>query len=154
MRWPRCFVALRVVLSLDMSASPSFLRWAWIPALFFFLPVLTGPPGYPQNKPPAPRNMLYAAVGDELIHYDVDAAKGALNRRGSVTLPGNVQEAWPHPSKKFLYVAWSNGGASYATAGGAASAGDRHGVSAYSIDPVSGALTPHGKPAALPSRPI
>ena len=154
MRCPRCFVALRVVLSLDMSASPSFLRWAWIPALFFFLPVLTGPPGYAQNKPPAPRNMLYAAIGDELIHYDVDAAKGALNRRGSVTLPGNVQEAWPHPSKKFLYVAWSNGGASYATAGGAASAGDRHGVSVYSIDPVSGALTPRGKPAALPSRPI
>src|SRR5215472_9357843 len=131
MRWPRCFVALRVVLSLDMSLSPSFLRWTWVPALFLFLLVLTSQPGYAQNKPPARRIMLYAAVGDELIHYDVDAAKGALNRRGSVTLPGNVQEAWPHPSKKFLYVAWSNGGASNSSSGGAVPKGDQHGLSAF-----------------------
>ena len=58
MRWPRCFVALRVVLSLDMSMSPSFLRWTWVLALFFFLLALTSPPGYAQNKPPAPHNML------------------------------------------------------------------------------------------------
>jgi 6-phosphogluconolactonase len=132
----------------------SFLRRIWFPALSFLLAVLASRTVYAQNKGTPNRVMLYAAVGDELIHYEVDVAKGALNRRGSVTLPGNVQEAWPHPSKKFLYVAWSNGGASYATAGGAAPRGDRHGVSAYSIDASSGALSLHGTPAALPSRPI
>ena len=136
-----------------MSVPSSFFR-AWLPSLLLLLSVLTSPLGRAQSNPTTGRIMLYAAVGDELIQYQLDAAKGALNRRGSVTLPGNVQEAWPHPSKKFLYVAWSNGGASYATAGGTAPRGDRHGVSAYTIDPESGALTRHGEPAALPSRPI
>src|SRR5262245_29446898 len=41
---------------------------------------------------------LYAAVGPELTAYilDVDAAR--LVKQASVTLPQNVQEAWPHPS--------------------------------------------------------
>ena len=26
----------------------------------------------------------------------------------------DVQYAWPHPSRKYFYVAWSDGGASYA----------------------------------------
>jgi 6-phosphogluconolactonase len=125
-----------------------------IPALSLFLAVLTSSAGHAQSKDTPHKIMLYAAVGEELIHYEVDVAKGTLNRRGSVTLPGNVQEAWTHPSKKFLYIAWSNGGASYATAGGAAPRGDRHGVSAYRIDASSGALSLHGEPAALPSRPI
>jgi 6-phosphogluconolactonase len=126
----------------------------WILALSLFLAVPTSRTLCAQSKDTPHTTVLYAAVGDELIHYEVDVAKGALNRRGSVTLPGNVQEAWTHPSKRFLYIAWSNGGASYATAGGAAPRGDRHGVSAYSIDASSGALSLHGTPAALPSRPI
>jgi 6-phosphogluconolactonase len=126
----------------------------WILALSLFLAVLTSSAAHAQSKDTPHRIMLYAAVGDELVSYEIDVTRGALSRRGSVTLPGNVQEAWPHPSKKFLYIAWSNGGASYATAGGAAPRGDRHGVSAYSIDASSGALSLHGTPAALPSRPI
>jgi 6-phosphogluconolactonase len=100
------------------------------------------------------RTVLYAAVGAELIQYDVDLEEGTLTQRGSITLPANIQEAWTHPSKQFLYVAWSNGGASYSSSGGAAPSGDSHGISAYRVDPVSGSLTPLGKPAALPSRPI
>lgn len=79
---------------------------------------------------------------------------GTLTKRGSVTLPANIQEAWTHPSKKFLYVAWSNGGGSYTNPNGTPPKGDQHGISAYRIDPISGALTLHGKPASLPSRPI
>jgi 6-phosphogluconolactonase (cycloisomerase 2 family) len=112
------------------------------------------PAAIAQTKPSAGITMLYAAVGADLIEYEVDTENGTLSQRGAVALPANVQEAWTHPSKRFLYVAWSNGGASYATAGGVAPPGDQHGVSAYRIDPNSGALTPHGKPAALPSRPI
>jgi len=103
----------------------------------------------------ARRTVLYAAIGPELFQHDVDLHTGTLTRHASVVLPANVQEAWTSPSKKFLYVAWSNGGASYqGAAGGAGATGDRHGISVYSIDAVSGNLTLHGQPASLPSRPI
>ena len=101
----------------------------------------------------ATKAVLYAAAGPELTQYDLDAASGALIKRGSVLLPANVQEAWQHPTRKYLYVAWSNGGASY-TSGGATPKGDHHGVSAFRIDPATGALVPHGPPASLQSRPI
>ena len=57
--------------------------------------------------------------------------------------------AWPHASRRFLYVASSD---SASGIGGAV--GQRHNVSAFRIDPASGALTPHGGPIALPTRPI
>jgi 6-phosphogluconolactonase len=101
------------------------------------------------------RVALYAAVGDELTLYDVDVANATLVKHNSVTLPGNVQEAWPHPSMQFFYVAWSNGGPSYTTLiTDPIPKGDRHAVSAFRIDPAFGALQPLGQPAALPSRPI
>jgi 6-phosphogluconolactonase len=97
---------------------------------------------------------LYAAVGVELTQYDVDIDGAALVKRGSLTLPANVQEAAQHPSKRYLYVAWSNGGPSNLPPDSAAPSGSQHGLSAFRIDPASGALLPHGQPAALPSRPI
>ena len=98
---------------------------------------------------------LYAAVGAELIQYDVDVKTATLTRRGSVTLPANVQYAWRHPSSPYFYVAWSNGGASYvgARGGTAGPAGTRHGVTTFRID-ASGALQEKGQMASLPSRPI
>jgi 6-phosphogluconolactonase len=107
-----------------------------------------------QQRAAGKRTVLYAAVGPELIQYDVNLKEGALRQQGSITLPANIQEAWTHPSKRFLYVAWSNGGASYSSSGGTGPSGDMHGISAYRVDPVSGTLTPLGKPAPLPSRPI
>jgi len=101
------------------------------------------------------RVALYAAVGDDLSQYEVDIANGTLVKQSSVTLPGNVQEAWPHPSRQFLYVAWSNGGPSYSTLStDPVPKGDRHGVSTFGIDPDSGALHLLGEPVPLPSRPI
>lgn len=120
------------------------------------LAVLAGSarPAQAQAHKPS-RVALYAAVGAELTEYDLDVDSATLIKQGSVTLPANVQYAWPHPSRQFLYVAWSNGGSSYAAPGsGAASRGSQHGVTAFRIDPVSGALSPHGQPASLPSRPI
>ena len=85
---------------------------------------------------------LYASAGGELAHYDVDVASATLTRRNSVTLPENVQYAWPHPSGRYLYVAWSNGAGA-----------NHHGLSAFQID-ASGALRLHGSPLALTARPI
>ncbi|HET8997992.1 MAG TPA: beta-propeller fold lactonase family protein, partial [Acetobacteraceae bacterium] len=97
---------------------------------------------------PTGRLMLYGNIGPELYHYDVDVDAGTLTRRSAVTLPANVQYAWPHASRRYLYVATSDG----APGGGAP--GSRHHLNALRIDPASGALAPHGDPVPLPSRPI
>jgi 6-phosphogluconolactonase (cycloisomerase 2 family) len=86
---------------------------------------------------------LYAAVGPELTHYTVDVAGLNLTPRATVTLPANVQYAWPHRTRQFLYVA---------TSPGTGSPGPHH-VSAFRID-ATGALTPHGNAIPIPTRPI
>jgi 6-phosphogluconolactonase (cycloisomerase 2 family) len=91
---------------------------------------------------------LYANVGPELTHYDVDVENAALTKKGTVTLPAGVQYAWPHASRRFLYVATSS------SASGYGKAGTEHHVTALRIDPASGALSQHGEPIRLPTRPI
>src|SRR6266851_8660527 len=91
---------------------------------------------------------LYANVGAELTHYDVDIAGAALTKKATVALPAAVQYAWPHASRRYLYVASSSSAPGYGTAG------TEHHVTAFRIDPASGALTPHGAPIRLPTRPI
>jgi 6-phosphogluconolactonase (cycloisomerase 2 family) len=101
-----------------------------------------------------PRAVLYASAGAELTQYDVDTSGAALVKRGSVRLPANVQYAWQHPSRKYLYVAWSDGGAAAAAVGSTAPpSGKNHGVTAFRIDP-SGALQPIGNPISIAARPI
>ena len=90
---------------------------------------------------------LYAKVGAELTQYDVDVAGAALTRRGTVTLPANVQYVWPHASRRFLYVATSD------SASGMGPAGNTHHVTAMRIG-ADGSLQPHGAPIRLPHRPI
>jgi 6-phosphogluconolactonase (cycloisomerase 2 family) len=112
-----------------------------------FLSLLAGAAVVPRGAAAQSQKLaLYASVGKDLTHYDVDVAAARLVKRGSVALPGGVQYAWPHASRRFLYVASSNGGP--------AAAGGTHHVSAFRIDPASGALGPHGEPVALRSRPI
>src|ERR1700731_2197235 len=95
------------------------------------------------------RNVFYSAVGSELTLYGVDVDNAALVRQGTVSTPTGIQYAWPHPSKRYLYVVSSNGGP--ASSGGP---GDKHVANAFKIDPATGALTPHAEAVALPSRPI
>jgi 6-phosphogluconolactonase len=92
--------------------------------------------------------VFYQSIGPELFRHDIDAEAATLTRREVVTTPGaNVQYAWLHPSKHYLYVVSSNGGPGTIP-------GTKHVATAFRIDPNSGALTPHGTPAALPSRPV
>lgn len=93
-----------------------------------------------------PKTVYYASTGPELALYDIDVEGAALTKRSAVTLPANVQYAWPHPSRRCLYVVSSNGGPGVV--------GDKHYATALAIDPASGALQPLGAAAALPSRPI
>ena len=94
------------------------------------------------------RFALYASVGPELTHYDLDVAAATLTRRWSVRLPANVQYAWPHASRRLLYVASSD------SASGMGAAGTTHHVTAFRIDTYTRALTLWGKPIRLPTRPI
>jgi len=43
---------------------------------------------------------LYANVGADLTHYDVDVVGAELIKRATVTLPAGVQYAWPHISRR------------------------------------------------------
>jgi 6-phosphogluconolactonase len=88
---------------------------------------------------------LYSAVGEQLTHYTVDLDGAGLCRKDTVTLPADVQYAWPHPSKRYLYVVSSNGGPR--------AAGDRHYASVFRIDAI-GALQSYGAPQPLPFRPL
>jgi 6-phosphogluconolactonase len=96
----------------------------------------------------SPKVALYANVGADLTHYDVDVAGAQLIKRETVKLPAAVQYAWPHASRRFLYVASSS------SAPGYGAQGTDHHVTAFAIDPETGALTPHGAPIKLPTRPI
>ena len=102
------------------------------------------------GQPVKGKTVLYASVGPELTLYDLDIEGAALTKRNAVSLPADVQYAWPHPSKRYFYVASSNG----QPGGGPVNQGDKHFASAFRIDPASGALSPHGPSLNLPSRPI
>jgi 6-phosphogluconolactonase len=93
-----------------------------------------------------PKTAYYASVGARLKLFDVDVDGAQLHEGEAVTLPANIQYAWPHPSRRYLYVVSSNGGPGIP--------GDKHFAHAFAIDPATGHLRPHGEPAALPSRPI
>jgi 6-phosphogluconolactonase len=87
------------------------------------------------------RVALYANVGAVLWHWEVDAANATLTRRGSVTLPAGVQYAWPHVSRRCLYVVSSD-------------MVKRHFLTALKVDPATGELSQLGESVALPARPI
>ena len=106
-----------------------------------------------QTRPAPAAAALYAAVGGALTHYVVDVDAATLTTRATVSLPANVQESALHPSRRFLYVGWSNVGGSYGALGRAPGDTPRHGVTAFGRD-ATGVLTPHGPPIPLRARPI
>jgi 6-phosphogluconolactonase len=87
---------------------------------------------------------LYSAVDEEITLYDVDVEAATLTKRNSIRAPSFVQYAWPHPSRRYLYVTTSNRGPGLKA--------DLNHVSAYRIDTKTGALTPHGNPVPLRQR--
>src|ERR1700758_4355740 len=105
-------------------------------------------PGLASAQPASQKVALYANVGADLTHYDVDVAGAELTKRETVTVPAAVQYAWPHASRRYLYVATSSSAPGYGTQG------TDHHVTALAIDPSTRALTPHGVAIRLPTRPI
>lgn len=95
---------------------------------------------------------FYASVGPKLMRYSLDVAGAALTPQNTITLPANVQYAWPHPSRKFLYVAASNGQPGSGPMG-TTGADKHHYAIAYRIA-ADGSLTEHGPRRLLSVRPL
>ena len=95
---------------------------------------------------------FYASAGPNLTLYGLDVAAASLTRAASITLPANVQYAWPHPSRRFLYVVASNTQPGSGPMG-VTGADKNHYAMAFAVG-ADGALTEHGPRRLLPSRPL
>lgn len=91
------------------------------------------------------RLALYSAVDDQLTHYEVDVEAATLTHRSTVRLPAKAQYAWPHPSRRHLYVSTSNGGPRVKS--------DFNHVGAWAIA-ADGALSQLGEPRPLARRAV
>jgi 6-phosphogluconolactonase (cycloisomerase 2 family) len=105
-------------------------------------------PGLASAQQPSAKAALYANVGPALTRYEVDVANAELIKRETVMLPAGVQYAWPHASRRYLYVASSSSASGYGPTG------TEHHVTAFAVEPATGALTQHGAAIPLPHRPI
>lgn len=92
---------------------------------------------------------LYSAVGERITRFDVDVEAASLARCETIAVPANVQYAWPHPSRRWLYVASSDRGSHH----DAKPAASNH-LTALRIDPATGALAQHGAHVELPHRAV
>ena len=86
------------------------------------------------------KTAFYSGVWSDFTRYDIDPDAMTLTRRNTVKLPGGVQYAWPHPSRRFLYVTTSTGGPGMS--------GNSHHVCAFGVD-ATGNLQAHGEPLVL-----
>src|SRR5260370_41411322 len=73
-------------------------------------------PGLASAQQASQKAALYANVGADLTHYDVDVAGAELIKRSTVTLPAGGQYAWPHAWRRYLYVATISSAPGYGTA--------------------------------------
>src|SRR6267378_3012113 len=94
---------------------------------------------------------FYSGVGGQLTHFEVDFDAATLAKRAAVTLPGGIQYAWPHPSRRHLYVATSTGGVGIAPVPGYPP--NQHYLAAFRVTPL-GELSLHGDLIKLRQRPI
>ena len=94
---------------------------------------------------------FYSGVGGQLTHYEVDFGAATLAKRAAVTLPGGIQYAWPHPGRRYLYIATSSGGIGIAPVPGYPP--DQHYLAAFRVTPL-GELSPHGDLIKLRQRPV
>src|SRR4051812_16222450 len=95
-----------------------------------------------------PRSALYLSEGCDLVHYSLDIEAGSIQRQGKVSVPAEVHYAWPHPSRRWLYVVSSD----LHDAARKEKSKDHH-ITAFRVAP-DGSLSPHGDPVPLPWRPI
>ena len=94
---------------------------------------------------------FYSGVGGQLTHYEVDFGAATLAKRAAVTLPGGIQYAWPHPSRRYLYLVTSTSGVGIAPVPGYPP--EQHYLAAYYVSPL-GDLARLGDLVRLRQRPV
>src|SRR5262249_42607108 len=131
---PRVFVASLLAMTRSKSGrNAMFNRRTFLSAAAGTLATS----GFASAQQPGAKAALYANVGPALTRYDIDVDNAELIKRETVTLPAGVQYAWPHASRRYLYVATSSSASGYGPAG------TEHHVTALAVDPATGALTQH-----------
>ena len=53
---------------------------------------------------------FYAAIGDQLIHFNANIDTAKLKQNAFVRFGLNIQYVWSHPNLSIIYLALSNGG--------------------------------------------
>lgn len=96
-------------------------------------------------KPRVQKVALYSAVNEMFTHYEVDIEAATLVARRTLPVSAMVQYAWPHPSRRYLYVTTSNGGPRVKS--------DYNHIAALAIDG-DGTLAPHGRPQPMMRRAV
>lgn len=103
-------------------------------------------PGVAWADEPGGHVVGYVSVGSEFRLYRVNERSLALTKDSAVTLPATIQYAWPHPSLRLMYVAYSNRAGT--------SPGDVHGVAVLRVDERTGRLQSADGSLRLNNRPI
>ena len=106
------------------------------------------------QEKPAGRAVLYASVGPELTRYEVDTQTGVLQPARFTHSSGECTGGVDTSLEEIYLRCLEQWRRELSGRPRHRATGTQHGVTAFRIDPKTGALTQHGQPAVLPSRPV
>ena len=89
---------------------------------------------------------FYAAIGDQLIHFNANIDTAKLKQNASVRFGLNIQYVWRHPNLSIIYLALSNGGPG--------NKGTKHQLCACSLNTKDGTIEDIINSVTLPYRPL
>jgi 6-phosphogluconolactonase (cycloisomerase 2 family) len=89
---------------------------------------------------------FYAALGDQLIHFDANINTAKLKRNASVTFGLDIQYVWRHPDLSIIYLALSDGGPG--------DKGTKHQLCACNLNTKDGSVGDIINSVTLPYRPL
>ena len=89
---------------------------------------------------------FYAAIGDQLIHFNANIDTAELKQNASVRFGLNIQYVWSHPNLSIIYLALSNGGPG--------NKGTKHQLCACNLNTKDGTIEHVINSVTLPYRPL
>ena len=89
---------------------------------------------------------FYAAIGDQLIHFNANIDTAKLKQNASVRFGLNIQYVWRHPNLSIIYLALSNGGPG--------NKGTKHQLCACNLNTKDGSIEDIINSVPLPYRPL
>ena len=89
---------------------------------------------------------FYAAIGDQLIHFNANIDTAKLKQNASVRFGLNIQYVWRHPNLSIIYLALSNGGPG--------NKGTKHQLCACNLNTKDGTIEDIINSVPLPYRPL